>query len=276
MAARSTRWPPACCRSPSAPPPRPCPTSWTAPSSTASPCASARRATPTTPTAQVTATTDVRPTDAEIRGRAARLPRRHHADPAGLLRHQGRRRARLRHGPRGPRPGAGAPRPPGSTASSWSSAPTPTRRSSRSHPARASTCAASPATWPRACGTLGHIAALRRLRVGPFTEAQAIPLDKLARTGRYRARFPGPPASGRDRAGRHPGAGPDRSGGRRPRHGQAISLVALMGRIPADGRSRWGIGPRHGGGPRDRAVPAGGRLAEARTDALSPARVAQP
>src|SRR5208282_6798021 len=31
----------------------------------------------------------------------------------------------------------------------------------------------------RACGTLGHISALRRLRVGPFTAAQAIPLDKL-------------------------------------------------------------------------------------------------
>ena len=37
---------------------------------------------------------------------------------------------------------------------------------------------------------------------------------QTARGGRYRARFPGPAASGRDRAGRHPGAGPDRSGGR--------------------------------------------------------------
>lgn len=33
----------------------------------------------------------------------------------------------------------------------------------------------------RACGTVGHIAALRRLRVGPFTEAHAIPLDKAWR-----------------------------------------------------------------------------------------------
>ena len=31
----------------------------------------------------------------------------------------------------------------------------------------------------RACGTVGHIAALRRMRVGPFHEATAIPLDKL-------------------------------------------------------------------------------------------------
>jgi tRNA pseudouridine55 synthase len=30
-----------------------------------------------------------------------------------------------------------------------------------------------------ACGTCGHVAALRRKRVGPFSEAQAIPLDKL-------------------------------------------------------------------------------------------------
>src|SRR4051794_32152568 len=34
----------------------------------------------------------------------------------------------------------------------------------------------------RACGTLGHIAALRRLRVGPFAEVQAIALDKLQPT----------------------------------------------------------------------------------------------
>src|SRR5277367_4360325 len=30
-----------------------------------------------------------------------------------------------------------------------------------------------------ACGALGHVATLRRLRVGQFSEAQAIPLDKL-------------------------------------------------------------------------------------------------
>ncbi len=32
----------------------------------------------------------------------------------------------------------------------------------------------------RACGTLGHVASLRRLRVGPFLEVSAIALDKLA------------------------------------------------------------------------------------------------
>ncbi len=51
MAARSIRWRPACCRSLWARRPRPSPTSWTAPRPTASPCAGARRATPTTPRA---------------------------------------------------------------------------------------------------------------------------------------------------------------------------------------------------------------------------------
>ena len=40
-----------------------------------------------------------------------------------------------------------------------------------------------------ACGTLGHIVALRRLRVGPFHEAQAIALDKLA-AGRIPRQLP--------------------------------------------------------------------------------------
>ena len=42
----------------------------------------------------------------------------------------------------------------------------------------------------RACGTVGHIAALRRMRVGPFHEATAIPLDKLRRAGRYARPLP--------------------------------------------------------------------------------------
>jgi tRNA pseudouridine55 synthase len=53
-----------------------------------------------------------------------------------------------------------------------------------------------------ACGTLGHVAALRRLRVGPFTEERAM---SLALTE----------AEATDLS-----------------HGQAISLVDLMGRIP--------------------------------------------
>src|ERR1700753_3487236 len=84
----------------------------------------------------------------------------------------------------------------------------------------------------RACGTVGHIATLRRLRVGPFLEEHAIPLDKL-----------------RDKDDTAP-ASPDllrpvstaladipalRLTGHEVAdllHGQAISLITLMGRIP--------------------------------------------
>jgi len=97
----------------------------------------------------------------------------------------------------------------------------------------------------RACLSLGHVASLRRLRVGPFTEAQAIPLDKLLDK----------PIEGDDTAP----ASPDlllpvataladipalalteaEVGGLR--HGQAISLVALMGRIPAAADPNGGL-----------------------------------
>ena len=105
----------------------------------------------------------------------------------------------------------------------------------------------------QACGTVGHIAALRRLRVGPFLEQHAIPLDKLREAGRYRARFPGPAASGRDRAGRHPGAGPDGTGGRRPATWPGNQPGRIDGPDSGNGRSRWRIGACHGGGPRARA-----------------------
>ena len=133
---------------------------------------------------------------------------------------------------------------------------TRTSPSSRWSPARASTCAAWRATWPPACGTLGHIVALRRLRVGPFTEAQAISLDKLmpARTICPQS-FPGPAASGHDRAGRHPGAGPDRSRGRGPVTWPGDQPGVADGPYSADRRSQRGAGARHGGEPRDRLVP---------------------
>ena len=97
----------------------------------------------------------------------------------------------------------------------------------------------------RACGSLGHITALRRLRVGPFLEADSIPLDKLLDKS----------ADGEDTAP----ASPDLL---RPvstaladipalalteaeatdlRHGQAISLVALMGRIPGSANPGGGL-----------------------------------
>ena len=65
-----------------------------------------------------------------------------------------------------------------------------------------------------ACGTVGHVSALRRLRVGPFHEENAISLDKCVGGEDNAPASPEAAAAGRDRAGRHPGAGldPERSG----------------------------------------------------------------
>ncbi len=84
----------------------------------------------------------------------------------------------------------------------------------------------------RACGSLGHITALRRLRVGPFTEAQAIGLDKCVREEDT------PPASPdlllpvATALADIPALALTTAEVSTLRHGQAIGLVALMGRIP--------------------------------------------
>jgi len=84
----------------------------------------------------------------------------------------------------------------------------------------------------RACGSVGHVAALRRLRVGPFTEAQSICLDKiipgadmpfvspdlLLPVATALADIPALALTDAEATGLS--------------HGQAISLVDLMGRIP--------------------------------------------
>jgi tRNA pseudouridine55 synthase len=83
-----------------------------------------------------------------------------------------------------------------------------------------------------ACQTLGHVAALRRLRVGPFTETQAIPLDNLARAEDT------PPASPdlllpvATALADIPALALTEAEAFGLSHGQAISLVTLMGRIP--------------------------------------------
>ncbi len=83
-----------------------------------------------------------------------------------------------------------------------------------------------------ACGALGHIAALRRLRVGPFTEAQAIVLDKLQRAEDT------PPASPdlllpvATALADIPALALTDAEAADLTHGQAISLVSLLGRIP--------------------------------------------
>ncbi len=92
-----------------------------------------------------------------------------------------------------------------------------------------------------ACGTVGHVAALRRLRVGPFTEAQAIPLDKLQRgedTPPVSPDFLLPVATA---LADIPALALTEAEAFGLSHGQAISLVALMGRIPRTADPDGGI-----------------------------------
>lgn len=85
-----------------------------------------------------------------------------------------------------------------------------------------------------ACGTVGHVAALRRLRVGPFLEAGAIPLDKVLRNDDT------PPASPdlllpvATALADIPALALTAAEATALNHGQAISLITLMGRIPGN------------------------------------------
>ena len=83
-----------------------------------------------------------------------------------------------------------------------------------------------------ACGTVGHIAALRRFRVGPFTAERAIPLDKCT------PEPDGTPASPDlllpvlTALADIPALALTEAEAWGLEHGQAVSLVQLMGRIP--------------------------------------------
>jgi tRNA pseudouridine55 synthase len=83
-----------------------------------------------------------------------------------------------------------------------------------------------------ACGTLGHVAALRRLRVGPFTEAQAIPLDKLLASGDTAPASPDLLLPVATALADIPALALTEAEAAALSHGQAISLIELMGRIP--------------------------------------------
>ncbi len=66
----------------------------------------------------------------------------------------------------------------------------------------------------RTLGTAGHITELRRLRVGRFATDRAVSLDFYGDID-HKAGLLEQGAADRDRAGRHPGAGPDGGGKRR-------------------------------------------------------------
>jgi tRNA pseudouridine55 synthase len=84
----------------------------------------------------------------------------------------------------------------------------------------------------RATGTVGHIAALRRLRVGPFLESHAIPLDRIAPKGQEASPSPDLLLPVTTALADIPALAVNASEAMRLSQGQAINLVELMGRIP--------------------------------------------
>uniref|UniRef100_A0A8J4HDD0 tRNA pseudouridine synthase B n=1 Tax=Acidicaldus sp. TaxID=1872105 RepID=A0A8J4HDD0_9PROT len=93
----------------------------------------------------------------------------------------------------------------------------------------------------RACGTLGHVAALRRLRVGPFHESMAFPLDKIAGNGDTEAASPDLLLPVATALADIPALALTEAETNGLMHGQAISLVALMGRIPVTADPEGGL-----------------------------------
>ncbi len=100
----------------------------------------------------------------------------------------------------------------------------------------------------QACGALGHVAALRRLRVGPFTEAQAISLDKCVREA------DNPPASPDlllpvlTALADIPALALTEAEAFGLSQGQPINLVDLMGRIPPTADPDGGLARAMAGG----------------------------
>jgi tRNA pseudouridine55 synthase len=83
-----------------------------------------------------------------------------------------------------------------------------------------------------ACGTVGHIAALRRLRVGPFREEHGIPLDKLLVPGDTPPPSPDLLLPVTTALADIPALAVTEAEATRLFQGQALSLVDLMGRVP--------------------------------------------
>ena len=100
----------------------------------------------------------------------------------------------------------------------------------------------------RACGTVGHIAALRRLRVGPFTEAGAIALDKLQREDDTPPTSPDFLLEVATALADIPALALTEAEANGLSHGQAISLVQLMGRIPRTADPEGGLARAMAGG----------------------------
>lgn len=99
-----------------------------------------------------------------------------------------------------------------------------------------------------ACGTVGHVAALRRLRVGPFNEAQAISLDKCVRSDDTAPASPDLLLPVATALADIPALALTEAEAFVLSNGQAISLLDLMGRIPAAANPDDGLARAMAGG----------------------------
>ena len=100
----------------------------------------------------------------------------------------------------------------------------------------------------QACGTVGHISMLRRLRVGPFSEAQSIPLDKLQPASDTSPISPDLLLPVATALADIPALALTEAEAFGLSNGQAISLVDLMGRIPPTARPDGGLARAMAGG----------------------------
>jgi tRNA pseudouridine55 synthase len=89
----------------------------------------------------------------------------------------------------------------------------------------------------KACGTVGHIAALRRLRVGPFLEAASVPLAALQQQDAPLPALLPVTAALND----IPALALSEAEAARMSFGQALPLVELMGRIPPEANPDGGL-----------------------------------
>ncbi len=93
----------------------------------------------------------------------------------------------------------------------------------------------------RACGTVGHVTAIRRLRVGPFREEHGIPLDKLTGSGDTPPPSPDLLLPVTTALADIPALAVTDEEAIRLFQGQALSLVDLMGRVPDDADPEGGL-----------------------------------
>ncbi len=93
----------------------------------------------------------------------------------------------------------------------------------------------------QACGTLGHVAALRRLRVGPFNISQAISLDKCVAQADNAPASPDLLLPVATALADIPALALTESEIFGLSNGQAINLVDLMGRIPQTADPNGGL-----------------------------------